>query len=63
MKLIDLGWCIGRYENVNQVKLQIVSPSFSEDDTGFEPAQDITIHGIEQLKKLRDALDTILKED
>ena len=58
MKLIDLGWCMGRLKERDARSgetLIIISPSSAEEST-FQPAESVTIWGLAALLNLRDAL-------
>lgn len=62
MKLIDLGWCIGKIEIQEYgCKLFIVSPSLYAEDSYYVPATSIEIVSTEALENLRDALTDALR--
>lgn len=54
IKLIDLGWCIGRLDTDGH-KLVIVSPSEELDDR-YTPSESVIVYGPTPLLALRDAL-------
>ena len=57
MKLIDLGWCMGRLDTSRKpgAKLTIVSPSATEGSL-YTPAETVEIYGETYLLALRNAL-------
>jgi len=60
MKLIDLGWCMGRLnprkKSSGEESLIIASPSCSLNERLYQPAESVTIYGREAMLSLRDAL-------
>ena len=63
---ISLTWGIVRV-NRNRINcissLDIVSPSYSNDEEGYVPAESITLHGDEDIKMLRDFLIEVTKPE
>jgi len=58
MKLIDLGWCMGRLKIRDKTSGDslIISSASNTDANVYQPAESVTIYGLAGLLALRDAL-------